>query len=76
MVAGTHTHVQTADVRVLSGGTAYVTDVDMIGGTESIREFSKEDFLGFFLGGGVGVSKGPASLSPVLIEVEIESPGR
>jgi 2',3'-cyclic-nucleotide 2'-phosphodiesterase len=35
-VVGTHTHVPTADARVFSGGTAYVSDVDMTGGKESI----------------------------------------
>src|SRR5207244_13146496 len=30
-VVGTHTHVPTADARVLPGGTAYVTDVGMVG---------------------------------------------
>ncbi len=30
-VVGTHTHVQTADARVLPGGTAYLTDVGMTG---------------------------------------------
>jgi calcineurin-like phosphoesterase len=57
MVAGSHTHVQTADARILSGGTAYVTDVDMIDGTENIREFSKKNFLEFFFGGSRGVGR-------------------
>src|SRR5260370_17792841 len=30
-VVGTHTHIPTADARVLPGGTAYVTDVGMVG---------------------------------------------
>ncbi|MDR2900710.1 MAG: YmdB family metallophosphoesterase, partial [Treponema sp.] len=34
--AGTHTHVQTADERVLPGGTAYITDLGMCGPIESI----------------------------------------
>jgi metallophosphoesterase (TIGR00282 family) len=36
LVAGTHTHVQTADERVLSGGTAYITDLGMTGVTDSV----------------------------------------
>ncbi len=74
-VVGTHTHVPTADARILSGGTAYVTDAGMTGGTESIIGFNKKDFLEFFLGrgSGVGVSEGPASLSAVVIEVEVEN---
>ena len=35
-VIGTHTHVQTADGRVLPGGTAFLTDVGMVGGQDSI----------------------------------------
>lgn len=35
-VVGTHTHVQTADERILSGGTAYITDLGMIGPQMSV----------------------------------------
>ena len=35
-VIGTHTHVQTADARVLKGGTAYVTDLGMTGPHDSV----------------------------------------
>ena len=35
-VFGTHTHIPTADARVLSGGTGYVTDVGMVGTRDSI----------------------------------------
>lgn len=41
-VLGTHTHVQTADEKVLSGGTAYITDVGMTGPEESVLGVSKE----------------------------------
>jgi metallophosphoesterase (TIGR00282 family) len=36
VVAGTHTHVQTADEKILSGGTAYITDIGMTGPRNSI----------------------------------------
>ena len=75
-MVGTHTHVSTADAQVLPGGTAYVTDVGMTGNTDGIIGLDKEDFMDFFLGrkpSHIGVSKGPASLSAVLIEVEVES---
>jgi calcineurin-like phosphoesterase len=36
LVVGTHTHVQTADERVLSGGTAYITDLGMTGVTAGV----------------------------------------
>lgn len=35
-VLGTHTHVPTADARVLTGGTAYITDLGMCGGYNSV----------------------------------------
>jgi metallophosphoesterase (TIGR00282 family) len=75
-VVGTHTHVPTADARILSGGTAYVTDVGMTGGAESIIGFDKEEFLGLFLGrrtSRLGASKGPANLNAVVVEVELKS---
>lgn len=49
-VLGTHTHVPTADAMVLSGGTAYVTDVGMTGCEDSIIGFDRDHFLGLFLG--------------------------
>jgi metallophosphoesterase (TIGR00282 family) len=36
VAAGTHTHVQTADERILPGGTAYITDLGMTGVTDSV----------------------------------------
>ena len=36
LVAGTHTHVQTADERILPKGTAYITDLGMTGITDSV----------------------------------------
>ena len=38
-VAGTHTHVPTADARILSSGTAYITDVGMCGDYNSVLGF-------------------------------------
>ena len=39
---GTHTHVQTADERILSGGTAYLTDAGMCGSFDSVLGVRKE----------------------------------
>jgi metallophosphoesterase (TIGR00282 family) len=50
-VVGTHTHVQTADDRVLPGGTAYITDVGMTGPHDSIIGVEKSAALGRFLSG-------------------------
>lgn len=44
-VVGTHTHVQTADARVLPGGTAYITDVGMTGPYDEILGMQKDSVL-------------------------------
>ncbi len=48
-VIGTHTHVPTADERVLPGGTAYITDVGMTGPYEGVIGIKKELIVGKFL---------------------------
>ncbi|MGA1791076.1 MAG: TIGR00282 family metallophosphoesterase [bacterium] len=48
-VVGTHTHVQTADNRILPHGTAYITDVGMTGPFDSIIGIQKEAALNRFL---------------------------
>jgi metallophosphoesterase (TIGR00282 family) len=48
-VLGTHTHVQTADERILPGGTAYITDVGMTGPFDSVIGIRKEAILKRFL---------------------------
>ena len=76
-VLGTHTHVPTADARVLPGGTAYVTDVGMTGRAGSIIGFDREDFIGLFLGERRGklpvASRGDVFMSAVLIELDTEA---
>jgi len=48
-VVGTHTHVQTADERVLAGGTAYITDVGMTGVRDSVLGFDPQIAIQRFL---------------------------
>ena len=48
-VVGTHTHIPTADERVLPGGTAYITDVGMSGPYDSVIGVRKELVVGKFL---------------------------
>ena len=48
-VVGTHTHVPTADERVLPGGAAYITDVGMTGPYDSVIGITKETILQRFL---------------------------
>jgi 2',3'-cyclic-nucleotide 2'-phosphodiesterase len=53
-VVGTHTHVQTADARVLAGGTAYVTDLGMTGPHDSVIGVRTETILRRFISGSSG----------------------
>ncbi len=48
-VIGTHTHVATADARILPGGTAFITDVGMTGPHDSVIGMEKEGVLQRFL---------------------------
>jgi metallophosphoesterase (TIGR00282 family) len=48
-VVGTHTHIPTADERVLPKGTAYITDVGMTGPYDSVIGVQKELVVGKFL---------------------------
>jgi metallophosphoesterase (TIGR00282 family) len=76
-VVGTHTHVQTADARVLPGGTAYVSDLGMTGPHDSVIGVRTELVLGRFLTGSPGRFE-PAE-DNVLVQgaaVEIGADGR
>src|SRR5216110_1801881 len=50
-VVGTHTHIPTADERVLPKGTAYITDVGMSGPYDGVIGVKKELVVGKFLNG-------------------------
>lgn len=71
-VFGTHTHVQTADERILPKGTAYLTEVGMVGPNDSVigvtKELSIEKFL-TQMPRRFDVASGPCVFSSVLIEV-------
>jgi hypothetical protein len=49
VVVGTHTHIPTADERVLPGGTAHITDVGMTGPYDSVIGVKKELVIARFL---------------------------
>ena len=49
-LAGTHTHIQTNDARVLSQGTGYVTDAGMTGPRDSVLGVEKDIIIDKFLG--------------------------
>jgi len=50
-VIGTHTHVQTADERILPGGTACLTDVGMTGPHDGVIGIEKEAIISRFVSG-------------------------
>ena len=78
-VTGTHTHVATADARILPKGTAFVSDVGMVGPMNSIIGADPDDALQRFLNQTphrLNVAKGgPTRFNSVLIEID-ETTGR
>jgi metallophosphoesterase (TIGR00282 family) len=74
-VVGTHTHVQTADERILPKGTAFITDVGMCGPHDSIIGADIEPILKRFTTGlpnKFESQKGRGQLNAVLIELSNE----
>jgi metallophosphoesterase (TIGR00282 family) len=71
-VVGTHTHVPTADERVLPGGTAYVTDVGMTGPYEGVIGVKKELIIDRFLHN-MPMRFEPATGDPRLCAVIVDS---
>lgn len=72
-VVGTHTHVMTADERILPNGTAYITDVGMTGARDSIIGIKKEHALARFLKcipQRLEAEKGKGIFSSVLIKID------
>jgi 2',3'-cyclic-nucleotide 2'-phosphodiesterase len=74
-IIGTHTHVQTADERILPKGTAYLTDVGMTGPHDSIIGMEVEPSLARFLNG-MPTKFEPASGNPRLNGVIVEADER
>jgi metallophosphoesterase (TIGR00282 family) len=72
-IIGTHTHVQTADERILPKGTAFISDVGMTGPCEGIIGMDKEKVLKKFLTGvpqRFEVAGGNVQLNAVLVEID------
>ena len=76
-VVGTHTHVPTADTRVLEKGTAYQTDIGMCGDYNSVIGMNKENSIKRFLKDKDAIKHFPAegegTLSGVIVETNIET---
>jgi 2',3'-cyclic-nucleotide 2'-phosphodiesterase len=78
VVLGTHTHVATADERILPNGTAYITDVGMTGPHESVIGMDRGAMVKRFLDAlpaKFEVASGDVRLNAILIDVD-ETTGR
>ncbi len=74
-VTGTHTHVPTADARILPKGTAYLTDIGMTGARHSILGVAPEGPLSRFAPGAEAIpfeipEEGPVDLNAVVVKIE------
>jgi len=76
-VVGTHTHVPTADTRILEKGTAYQTDIGMCGDYNSVIGMNKENSLKRFFKSKDATkhfpAEGDATLSGIIIEADHET---
>lgn len=73
IVVGTHTHVQTADARILPGGTAYITDLGMVGSEDSILGVQKEIVIRKFRTGmpvRFEMAEGAAEYAAVIVDID------
>ncbi|MCW5684006.1 MAG: TIGR00282 family metallophosphoesterase [Pseudolabrys sp.] len=74
LVVGTHTHVPTADHRILPGGTAYQSDVGMTGDFDSsigmVKEQPLERFIRKIPTGKFEAASGPATLCGLAVETD------
>jgi hypothetical protein len=73
-VVGTHTHVPTADTRILDNGTGYQTDIGMCGDYDSVIGMNKANSLKKFLKEKSAIKHFPATgegtLSGIIIEAD------
>ena len=76
-VVGTHTHVPTADTRILEKGTAYQTDIGMCGDYNSVIGMNKENSIKRFLKDKNATKHFPAegegTLSGIIVETDFET---
>ncbi|WP_461256535.1 TIGR00282 family metallophosphoesterase [Treponema sp. R80B11-R83G3] len=78
VIAGTHTHIQTADERILPNGSAYITDLGMTGNVDSVIgmepkiciERARKQVLYHME---VAVSDKPGKMQGIIAEIDIES---
>ena len=72
-IFGTHTHVQTADEKILEGGTAYITDVGMTGCHDSVLGVKKDIIIKRFITSlpqRHEIQDGTATMEGVIIDID------
>lgn len=75
-VVGTHTHIQTADARILPKGTAYITDLGMVGPWNSVLGVKPDIIIRRFtscMPVRFELAEGPAVYSALLVEIDAAS---
>ncbi|MFA4916716.1 MAG: TIGR00282 family metallophosphoesterase [Syntrophales bacterium] len=75
-VLGTHTHVQTADEKILPGGTAYITDAGMTGSFDSVIGLKQDGVVQRFLTqlpNKFEVGKNDVRLQGVVVDVDVNT---
>jgi len=76
-VVGTHTHVPTADTRILDNGTAYQTDIGMCGDYNSVIGMNKENSIMNFLNDAKAQrhfpAEGQSTLSGIIVEADVST---
>jgi hypothetical protein len=75
-VLGTHTHIPTADEKILPKGTAYISDVGMVGPYDSVISFDKDGAVRGWITQifkGVDLAEGPVEVDAVLVEIDTKT---
>ncbi len=76
LVVGTHTHVPTADAQILASGTAFISDIGMVGPQDSSLGADKKEVLKSFLTGlpwAYTVSTGQCELGAIFCSIDFEA---
>lgn len=73
-VLGSHTHIPTADARILNQGTGYITDLGMAGGQDTVLGVKSDIIINRFKGEHIGPfdwpENGPATISAIYLELD------
>lgn len=75
-VVGTHTHIQTSDARILPKGTAYITDLGMVGPWNSVLGVKPEIIIKKFITcmpARFDVADGPAVYSALVVDIDLQT---